>query len=276
MHQPSCLLIRLSAMHQVHVLRSRRLSIGIYGDFGASNLCTKQLRNCIQNTFPDATISILSAKESLNSLLTNTIDLFCVGGGFARGVAKTMGTVGLKELKKFILSGGAYLGICSGAYLASALTRFDIGGPNEIFDEGFLNFFPGTAEGPLFAPYEYDSELGSSAALLTASVSDNIGLPSSVSVYFNGGCHFLGSSDSQTTVLYKYGELNTPAILLRNCGQGKVLLSGAHFEFDPTNLPELNGDPYTEKILPILLQHNANRVKLYKSLLRNIVSPVIH
>lgn len=121
-----------------------RPSVVIYNDVGTNCHCVKQLRSCIQQNILRANVLILNAAESIAKLSCKSIDLFCVGGGFARGVIGKLGSIGLECLRSFVLSGGSYLGICSGAYLASSITKFDIGGPLEVDDAGMLNFFPGT------------------------------------------------------------------------------------------------------------------------------------
>ncbi|KAL5107297.1 Biotin--protein ligase [Taenia crassiceps] len=248
-------------------------SVVVYNDLGACRHCVKQLRNCIQRSISGAGILVLDAAECIEKLSCKSIDLFCVGGGFARGVISKLGSIGLECLRSFVLSGGSYLGICSGAYLASSITKFDIGGPLEVKDTGMLNFFPGTAEGPLFKPFSYSSESGVSAPILDACTTLTPDIPPSLAVYFNGGCHFLNHFDDYTSVLYSYRELGTPAILKRKCGKGTVLLSGAHFEFDPANLDELKTDPYVQRILPLLLEHNASRMKLCRMVLPGLVVP---
>lgn len=52
-----------------------------------------------------------------------------------------------------------------------------------------------------------------------------------------------------------------------------MLLSGAHFEFDPANLDGSNTDPYIQRILPLLLEHEASRVKLCRTILPDLVKP---
>eukprot|EP00108_Taenia_solium_P007602 TsM_001005700 transcript=TsM_001005700 gene=TsM_001005700 len=181
-----------------------RVSVAIYDDLGVTRHCVKQLQNCIRQNIPGANILMLDAPKSIEKLSCKSINLFCVGGGFARGVISKLGSIGLERLRSFVLSGGSYLGICSGAYLASSLTKFDTGGPLEINDVGVLNFFPGTAEGPLFGTFSYASESGASAPILDACTDLNSDMPTSLAVYFNGGCHFLHQFDEHTSALYLY------------------------------------------------------------------------
>ncbi|VDM30881.1 unnamed protein product [Hydatigera taeniaeformis] len=248
-----------------------RVLVGIYNDLGTTAQSVDQLRNCIKRNIPGADTLLLDATESVEKLSCKILDLFCVGGGFARGVISKLGSVGLAHLRSFVLSGGSYLGICSGAYLASSLTKFDVGGPLEAIDAGSLDFFPGTAEGPLFNPFSYTSKSGACAPVLDACSTLSSDLPTSLSVYFNGGCHFLNHFDEHTSVLYSYRELGTPAILKRKCGRGTVLLAGPHFEFDPTSLD--SSDLHIQRILPLLLEHEASRLKLCKTILSDFVKP---
>lgn len=67
-------------------------------------------------------------------------------------------------------------------------------------------------------------------------------------------------------------ETGTPAVISQTYGAGRALLSGLHFEFDPTNLPEFDGDPFSERILPSLVENNPGRVQLCSSLLRDLVA----
>ncbi len=122
---------------------AKQLSIAVYNDLGTTSLCVKQLFECLQRVFPEANIHHVDGPRAREALQRHSMDLFCVGGGFARGVVKSLGEAGLDSLSKFVHSGGAYLGLCSGAYLAAGLIRFDAGGPLEVIDGGFLNFYPG-------------------------------------------------------------------------------------------------------------------------------------
>ena len=122
--------------------------------------------------------------------------------------------------------GGAYLGICAGAYYAAALTVFEKDQSQEIIDAGELNFYAGVAEGPALGlgEFVYDSEVGSKAAVIQSGV-----LSEPLAAYYNGGCYFHGADDVE--VLAYYESLAAKAAIIEcNVGKNKAILSGVHIE----------------------------------------------
>jgi glutamine amidotransferase-like uncharacterized protein len=51
---------------------------------------------------------------------------------------------------EFVQSGGAYLGLCAGAYYATARVVFEPGTPMEVVGDRELAFFPGIGRGCAF------------------------------------------------------------------------------------------------------------------------------
>ena len=47
-------------------------------------------------------------------------DLVCFMGGSGSGIARTIGEEGIATVRRFVEDGGAYIGVCAGAYLATA------------------------------------------------------------------------------------------------------------------------------------------------------------
>ncbi|VDL99742.1 unnamed protein product [Schistocephalus solidus] len=118
------------------------MRIAIYSDYGAATLSVKQLLHSLQALLPSWSVFPVKSDFVVKNQFSGC-DLFCVGGGFSRGVVNSMTDVGLTNLRSYVRSGGKYLGICSGAYLASRLTQFAVGSPLEVIDAGYLNFFEG-------------------------------------------------------------------------------------------------------------------------------------
>jgi len=82
-------------------------------------------------------------------------------------------------------------------------------------------------------------------------------------VFYNGGCFFEQADQyphTQTIAIY---ENRLPAIILIDYGQGKVLLSGVHFEYDPQLLDAK--DPHIQKIIQPLDHSNKTRQHLFKA-----------
>lgn len=69
--------------------------------------------------------------------------LFVIGGGYDLGLINSLGAAGMGNIKRYVQSGGSYLGICSGAYFACDRIEFDKDGPLEVVGDRFLKFFPG-------------------------------------------------------------------------------------------------------------------------------------
>lgn len=65
---------------------------------------------------------------------------------------------------EYVESGGAYLGLCAGAYFACSRVVFEPGLPLEVVGPRELCFFGGIARGSVYPGFEYGGEAGSVAA----------------------------------------------------------------------------------------------------------------
>ena len=66
-----------------------------------------------------------------------------IGGGYDLGYIRALGQDGIDQVKGYVQTGGHYLGVCAGAYFASARVTFDEGGDLEVCGPRQLAFFPG-------------------------------------------------------------------------------------------------------------------------------------
>lgn len=153
--------------------------------------------------------------------------------------------VGHKKIKAFVADGGAYLGICAGAYYGASRIVFEKNHPkNEIITSRSLGLYSGWAEGPAYGLglFQYQSEKGARQAEISLTNEASKLLPSFHSesamvfpAYFNGGCWFHseeGSLDSTVLAYYADIEGQPPAIITCSYGKGRVCLSGVHFEYE--------------------------------------------
>jgi len=184
--------------------------------------------------------------------------LVVMPGGRDLPYLRRLGGQGNRRLRQFVEQGGAYLGLCAGGYYGAARVAFEVGGPLEVVGPRELGFYPGTASGPAYGKnqFDYKSEAGARAARI-------IHLPTGkrASVYFNGGCAFLGP---QEQAVAHYADLpGTPAAIVHcRVGLGHALLSGVHLEANPWRLSspqpwlqELRAtDPHRRTLLRTLLQ----------------------
>ena len=113
--------------------------------------------------------------------------------------------------------------------------------------------------GPTLAPYTYNSTKGARGAHLSIkgeSIDDCY-------VYYNGGGSFLSANEMEGVhVLAEYENLEAAIIKLKY-GGGTVVLSGVHFEYDPSMLNEQLPDNSLER----LVENGPKRVQLFKNLL---------
>jgi biotin--protein ligase len=160
--------------------------------------------------------------------------LLVVPGGADIPYDRALRGRGCTKIKKFVSSGGRYLGICAGAYFGCEKVEFALGTDLEVTEKRELKFFDGIAVGPILKDYTYDSEKGSCAADV-----EFIPLGMRFFSYYNGGCTFVEGRNSAKNydVLATFRDReNLPAIIQCRVGQGIAILSGVHFEYDGESL----------------------------------------
>ena len=239
-------------------------TIYIYHDEGVSEESLAQTIFTFQNLLKKYTITTIDAKALKEGTWTKNAVLFVMPGGADLPYVKNLHGKGNTVIQNYVANGGAFLGICAGSYYASSTVEFDKNGPLEVLGERELGFFKGSAMGPILAPYDYKSQSGSRAATI-----DTI-LPhaSKAIVFYHGGGFFNHANAYPNTQVIGTYDNQLPAIILINYGKGKVLLSGVHFEYDPSLLD--TNDPYIQKIIKPLRANNPIRKQLFKNLMQLI------
>ena len=91
----------------------------IFNDKGSDKRSVQELLNCFKLVYENKfeTVQINSNYILSGSLESN--NLLIIGGGYDLGYLEWLGEHGCLEIRKFVQSGGFYLGICAGAYFAS-------------------------------------------------------------------------------------------------------------------------------------------------------------
>lgn len=106
-------------------LAKKPIRVAIYADSGAS----KQGSPLVQKALPAAEgfeIKTITAKEIRDGAL-DKVDVLIHPGGSGSAQGKALGEEGRKRVKQFVSNGGGYIGICAGAYLASAEYPWSLG-----------------------------------------------------------------------------------------------------------------------------------------------------
>ena len=85
--------------------------------------------------------------------------LLAIPGGADLPYCERLGGAGNASIRRYVAEGGAFLGVCAGAYYACARLGFEARSPGAITGTRELALFPGTARGGLHelaAPYSLD------------------------------------------------------------------------------------------------------------------------
>jgi biotin--protein ligase len=234
----------------------------VYKDDGVSNeslvQTTTTLRNLVGNKFKIKTIDAKDIREG--SWIKRTV-LFVMPGGADVPYTKKLDGLGNKQIKQYVEQGGSFLGICAGSYYASSYVEFDKGGPLEVLGSRELKFFQGKSIGPILAQYDYKTQSGSRAATIST-IFDEV--PQTV-VYYNGGGYFKDANKFVNTRVIATYENDLPAIINISYGQGKVILSGVHFEYDVSLLDR--NDKYIQMLISHLAEADESREILLNKVL---------
>lgn len=200
--------------------------ITIYADEGAGDFSLF----CARAFFEEADITLCKAADILSGQALAQCDLFIMPGGGDLPYCRDLNGAGTAHLRDYVESGGTYLGICAGAYFGCRDIAYHAGRADEISGPRELALIDATAHGslPALAGY-YDATLNTAtwAQLITH---DN----QSVCSFYNGGCAF-DVRDPDADIIARFTDLpgQPPAIIAKQIGQGRAILSGVHIEARP-------------------------------------------
>jgi glutamine amidotransferase-like uncharacterized protein len=97
---------------------TKPIRVAIYADAGATKTDVPQVQHCLPASQGFA-LKTLTADQIRAGALKG-FDVLIHPGGGARKQADTLGEKGRQIIKRFVADGGGFVGICAGAYLASA------------------------------------------------------------------------------------------------------------------------------------------------------------
>jgi glutamine amidotransferase-like uncharacterized protein len=99
--------------------------VAIYADEGASKEGSPEVKKCLAaaERFEVKTVTA----EKIRGGALDKFDVLIQPGGSGSKQAKTLGEEGCRRVKQFVADGGGYVGICAGAYLASAEYSWSFG-----------------------------------------------------------------------------------------------------------------------------------------------------
>lgn len=99
------------------VQATKPIRVAVFDDAGVSEKVAGLIE--LLNTHSELRVTKVDGNDIRGGKLTG-FDVVLLPGGSGSGEAKSLEESGRKEIKSFVERGGGYLGICAGAYLASA------------------------------------------------------------------------------------------------------------------------------------------------------------
>lgn len=187
-----------------------------------------------------------------------------MGGGVCSAWDERLGVEGIEKIRRYVLEGGRYIGLCAGAYFACAESRFELSGHSVIERKRPLAFFPGKALGPLIEEEDYLSL----AAARAVEVSYHIrGSSQTGSLYYQGGCFFEGEEgNGNIEVLSYYCSLGKAAAVFCKAGRGLAWLEGTHPEFKWSADSSVGAGSYYADLVQKLSSQEEFRKKIWQEI----------
>ncbi len=200
-------------------------SIYVYQDYIHNN---GVLLRRLHDTFGADQVTLCDAGDILAGCLTQDVRLFIIPGGADLYTCEKLNGAGNRAIRTWVESGGNYLGICAGAYYACRRIEWAMDHPQDkIAQTRELNFFKGTARGPLHPLMEsYERNWTGVADLAT------IDGPASAIYIAGPSFHADPGSDHDTVAAYDLPDAPEAIVSIR-VGAGRALLCGPHIEYTP-------------------------------------------
>lgn len=106
---------------------AKPIRIAVYDDKGSPRT-PRDFQRVFGNEPGKYVLTNVTAEQiRAGALKTSDFDVIVQGGGGSKAQSEQLQKEGREEIRKFVRSGGGYLGICAGAYLASADKDYELG-----------------------------------------------------------------------------------------------------------------------------------------------------
>lgn len=196
----------------------------IYCDEGSSEISVQSLLLAVEQHLQRPACPI-NAEQIIQGKLSDGC-LFVMPGGADLPYCKKLNGEGNRKIRHFVKQGGAYLGICAGAYYGCAELDF-IGLGYSVKGSRELSLFDGIAKGSL--PKFTNGKLYDEGIESKAMVEITLAEGEKTTFYYHGGCCFEPTPKAVYRPLAYYPD-GSLAMIEGNFGRGYYLLSGVHFE----------------------------------------------
>jgi biotin--protein ligase len=184
---------------------------------------------------------ILAAEICASDAWHASTALLALPGGADRFYAARLNGAGNASILRYLEAGGAFFGVCAGAYYTSARIAFEAGTAGEIRATRELVLFAGTAQGSLHElaePYALE-HLRCAAVVTVRAAAPASGSPKLHALYW-GGPEFVPDPNASYKPLLSYvmpDGREALAAVRTDIGHGRAVLSGVHAEVTGEQFP---------------------------------------
>jgi glutamine amidotransferase-like uncharacterized protein len=213
-------------------------TIRVYFDLGANpsfsaECALRQLKAASLRVDPSIAVQPITPEtiRADDSWHRDTL-LLCMPGGASTPMAEKLNGAGNASIRRYVENGGAYFGICAGAYYAASRVSFRYAGTPPLEKEHELGLLPAHCDGPIaeFGVREFDAtgtRCLRSVEITCVSTGARYREP-----YWGGPRFIVDESNPNLTVLYRYSQLpdHNAAVISMAIGKGRALLSSVHPE----------------------------------------------
>jgi len=218
-------LVLLTSQCQHHDSVDREAHIALYSDRGVWPESVQAAERMFQ--WMGYSTDRIDADDVKDGVLDN-FALLCVPGGNMYQYAQDLSSIGIENMRSFVREGGAYLGLCGGAYFAAQKVVWQ-GNQLPMLS---LELFPGTSQGPFDEIVPYPDSTMCLVNIVDATHPITQAEPDSVWILYFWGPALLPEEDAEVTILGRYESIDQPAMLALQYGAGRVFLIGTHPEIE--------------------------------------------
>ncbi|KAK9813904.1 hypothetical protein WJX73_004231 [Symbiochloris irregularis] len=155
---------------------SEAFRVLVYAGKGAGTRSVLSAVETLRGSLQDSIlVAQIGAEDILSSRWQQGCLLLVMPGGADLPYCQALNGKGNELIRDFVETGGAYLGLCAGAYYGCSRIEFELGTPLEVRGSRELKFFGGVARGGVFSGFKYMSEAGAVAAPIACCELDSVG-----------------------------------------------------------------------------------------------------
>ena len=223
-----------------------RKRVLVFAEHGADHrtLCERLRETFARAAAPVDVVPVTAAQMREAGMMdgADTIGFFLPGASDANYDNK-MGADNIDRLRRFVADGGRFMGICAGAYYACETIEWFKWEPARFkTKQPRIDFFNYRAHGPIRALLDGQTDLTSAlshTAAADVTFEDN-GAARRAAIMYWGGPELSGASDGHIIARFNSIAGNPPAIVMRDIGKGRAIISAVH--------PEIRGADFATAI----------------------------